>query len=282
MIVPKDPKEAAVDLKPLSLSYHSGSGSFDNKDSKLKTPNVPEQSQQPVTSLDSSSQGLRCTECGSHKVSYDSAPIAPRNIHGRRFKHAGAYLALFVVIFAIAEVVAESLSGQITATGVLHIIVALISAGTGATLVKLGHKIHSVWVGCACDVEPSPRKLPFVYCLTAGVISVNAMFYTDLQNLPAPFPSCPLFAVVSVLSGMLLITLVGAACAEYRGFRRVNTQTIAPVSGNLHTSWGLSQRMSVIVCTTGSKEAMCCLGADMPRWLQVSSWHFNRENSIPA
>ncbi|KAJ7848915.1 hypothetical protein B0H13DRAFT_2403738 [Mycena leptocephala] len=30
---------------------------------------------------------------------------------------AGAYLALFVVIFAIAEVVAESLSGQITATG---------------------------------------------------------------------------------------------------------------------------------------------------------------------
>ncbi len=69
---------------------------------------------------------------------------------------AGAYLALFVVIFAIAEVVAESLGGQITATGaprcfihvprflnyiqsagVLQIIVALISAGTGATLVKL-------------------------------------------------------------------------------------------------------------------------------------------------
>jgi hypothetical protein len=41
MIVPKDPKEAAVDLKP--LNYESGSGAFDNKDSKLKTPNVPEQ-----------------------------------------------------------------------------------------------------------------------------------------------------------------------------------------------------------------------------------------------
>jgi hypothetical protein len=69
---------------------------------------------------------------------------------------AGAYLALFVIVFAIAEVIAESLGGQFTATGaprwlvhvprflnyiqsagVLQIIVALISAGTGAALVKL-------------------------------------------------------------------------------------------------------------------------------------------------
>ncbi|KAJ7808696.1 hypothetical protein B0H13DRAFT_2686058 [Mycena leptocephala] len=230
MIVPKDPKEAAVDLKP--LNYESGSGAFDNKDSKLKTPNVPEQSQQPVTSLGSSSQGLRCTECGSHKVSYDSAPIAPRNIHGRRFKYAGAYLALFVVIFAIAEVVAESLGGQITATGIIQIIVAFISAGTGATLVKL----------LRLGRRTQPTKTRFCVlcglgsgwiCLAAGVIPVNAFFYTDLQDFPAPFPSCPLFTVVSVLSGGLLITLVGAACAEYHGFRRVNKQTIAPVPGNL-------------------------------------------------
>jgi hypothetical protein len=89
--------------------------------------------------------------------------------------------------------------------------------------------------------------------LAAGVIPVNAFFYTDLQDFPAPFPSCPLFTVVSVLSGGLLITcklggsmfesvfyglnnhipVVGAACAEYHGFRRVNKQTIAPVPGNL-------------------------------------------------
>ncbi|KAJ6524041.1 hypothetical protein B0H19DRAFT_1340979 [Mycena capillaripes] len=155
MIVPKDPKEAAVDLKP--PSYHSGSGSSDNKDSKLQTPNVPGQSQQPVTSLGSSSQGLRCTECGSDKVSYDSAPITPRNIHGRRFKYAGAYLALFVVIFAIAEVVAESLGGQITATGVLQIIVALISAGTGVTLVKLLH--------LGCRTEPTKTR----FCVLCGL-----------------------------------------------------------------------------------------------------------------
>jgi hypothetical protein len=59
-----------------------------------------------------------------------------------------------------------------------------------------------------------------------------------------------LFTVVSVLSGGLLITcklcgsmfefrrlnihaVVGAACAEYRGFRRVNQRTIAPFPGNL-------------------------------------------------
>jgi hypothetical protein len=69
---------------------------------------------------------------------------------------AGAYIALFVVLFAIAEVVTESLGGEFAATGappcflhfpcflnyvqsagVLQIIVALISAGTGLTLVKL-------------------------------------------------------------------------------------------------------------------------------------------------
>jgi hypothetical protein len=40
MIVPKDSKQAAVTEPP---SYYSGSGSFDNKDSKLKAPYVPEQ-----------------------------------------------------------------------------------------------------------------------------------------------------------------------------------------------------------------------------------------------
>jgi hypothetical protein len=60
-----------------------------------------------------------------------------------------------------------------------------------------------------------------------------------------------LFTVVSILSGGLLITcklcgsmfefrrlnnhlaVVGAACAEYRGFRGVNKRTIAPFPGNL-------------------------------------------------
>jgi hypothetical protein len=69
---------------------------------------------------------------------------------------AGASIALFIVIFAMAEVVTEALGGQFAATGaslcflhftrflnyvqsagVLQIIVALISAGTGVTLVKL-------------------------------------------------------------------------------------------------------------------------------------------------
>jgi hypothetical protein len=46
MIVPKDTKQASV--KP--PSYHSGSGSFDNRDSKLKVPNVPEQRYRQSTS----------------------------------------------------------------------------------------------------------------------------------------------------------------------------------------------------------------------------------------
>ncbi|KAJ7908168.1 hypothetical protein B0H13DRAFT_2017510 [Mycena leptocephala] len=232
MIVPKDSKQAAE--KP--PSYHSGSGSFENNisDSKApninvpRAPNIPEQSQ-PVTSPGSSPQRLRCTQCGSHKVTYDSSPIKPRNIHGRRFTYAGAYIALFVVLFAIAEVVTESLGGQFAATGVLQIIVALISAGTGVTLVKLLH----------LGRRTPPTKTRFCvlcglgsgwFCLTGGVIFMNVIFSA---NFPEPFASWALFTVVSILSGGLLITLVGAACTEYRGFRRVNKRTIAPFPGNL-------------------------------------------------
>ncbi|KAJ7864354.1 hypothetical protein B0H13DRAFT_2069601 [Mycena leptocephala] len=225
MIVPKDTKQASV--KP--PSYHSGSGSFDNRDSKLKVPNVPEQSQRPVTSTGSSSQRLRCTQCSSHKVAYDSAPIKPRNIHGRRFTYAGAYFALFIVLFAIAEVVTETLGGKFAASGVLQIIVALISAGTGVTLVNL----------LRLGRRTQPTKARFYvlcglgsgwFCLTGGVVSMDVEFYA---NFPEPFPSCPLFTVVSILSGGLLTTLIGAACAEYRGFRRVNKSTIASFPGNL-------------------------------------------------
>ncbi|KAJ7884506.1 hypothetical protein B0H13DRAFT_2045666 [Mycena leptocephala] len=214
MSVPKDSKQAAVTEPP---SYYSGSGSFDNKDSKS----------QPVTSSGSSSQRLRCTECGCHKVTYDSAPIAPRNIHGRRFTYAGAYLALFVVVFAIAEVIAESLGGQFTATGVLQIIVALISTGTGAALVKL----------LRLGRRTQPTKTRFCvlcglgsgwFCLTGGLIFMNLVFY-----IPEPFPAFLFFTVVSILSGGLLIAVVGAACAEYRGFRRANKRKIASFPNNL-------------------------------------------------
>jgi hypothetical protein len=69
---------------------------------------------------------------------------------------AGAYIVLFVVLFAVAEVVTEALGGRFAASGtplcflqfprflnyvqsagVLQIILALISAGTGVILVKL-------------------------------------------------------------------------------------------------------------------------------------------------
>jgi hypothetical protein len=84
--------------------------------------------------------------------------------------------------------------------------------------------------------------------LTGGVVSMDVEFYA---NFPEPFPSCPLFTVVSILSGGLLTTcklggsmfefrrlnnhllVIGAACAEYRGFRRVNKSTIASFPGNL-------------------------------------------------
>jgi hypothetical protein len=74
---------------------------------------------------------------------------------------AGAYFALFIVLFAIAEVVTETLGGKFAASGaprcflqfpcflnhvqsagVLQIIVALISAGTGVTLVNLWASFH--------------------------------------------------------------------------------------------------------------------------------------------
>jgi hypothetical protein len=92
--------------------------------------------------------------------------------------------------------------------------------------------------------------------LTDGLIFMNVVFFT---NFLEPFPIGPLFTVVSVLFGGLLITcklcgsmfefrrlnnhlaVVGAACAEYRGFRRVNRRTIAPLPSNLNhatpTDW---------------------------------------------
>ncbi|KAJ7828643.1 hypothetical protein B0H13DRAFT_2117479 [Mycena leptocephala] len=224
MIVPKDTKQASV--KP--PSYHSGSGSFDNRDSKLKVPNVPEQSQRPVTSTGSSSQRLRCTQCSSHKVAYDSAPIKPRN----SMAGAGAYFALFIVLFAIAEVVTETLGGKFAASGAPRCFLQFPCSHfcrTGVTLVNL----------LRLGRRTQPTKARFYvlcglgsgwFCLTGGVVSMDVEFYA---NFPEPFPSCPLFTVVSILSGGLLTTLIGAACAEYRGFRRVNKSTIASFPGNL-------------------------------------------------
>ncbi|KAJ7889987.1 hypothetical protein B0H13DRAFT_2040943 [Mycena leptocephala] len=217
MIVPKDSKQAAVTELP---SYYSGSGSFDNKDSKLKAPYVPEQSQ-PVTSSGSSSQRLRCTECGCHKVTYDSAPIAPRNIHGRRFTYGRFYLGVFCSFLQMGTAAGAYLAC------VLQIIVALISAGTGAALVKL----------LRLGRRTQPTKTRFCvlcglgsgwFCLTGGLIFMNLVFY-----IPEPFPAFLFFTVVSILSGGLCITLVGAACAEYRGFRRANKRKIASFPNNL-------------------------------------------------
>jgi hypothetical protein len=82
--------------------------------------------------------------------------------------------------------------------------------------------------------------------LTGGLIFMNLVFY-----IPEPFPAFLFFTVVSILSGGLCITcklrgsmsefrrlnnhlaVVGAACAEYRGFRRANKRKIASFPNNL-------------------------------------------------